>query len=370
MSTTRNPFFSYFDDLRRISTTITLLVISTVIISVYIIWIVKLSLIIKNRKRKLKRIQSNICNKLEEEEEQKWSIYNENTFIVKETCLLVISIAEVSFIILHSIVHMYENCVTFLIQFYNVTIEPEFACLRGTTYYIIYTQQIAMLLDGISQITLHITILLVCALMEYLRIRYLVRKVNKQIRLIVYGAISSLLILSLHTRYTYFFKVLVYVIYIADWFLLVRFGRRLSLVLIGRIREFQQCFGKGRRYQREYNNYLSFRVFHFIFHSGLFITFCGQFVTDIIHIKDHYVYPCKNIEIRFPSNVDSDLNVVIDISQFLSVIGAVITFMPILLCSICLGLRILVGIFRKNRNFHDEKIKPLIDRYHKGLFNN
>ena len=369
MSTTGNLFLSYFDHPHRILNSIIILLIYTVVTTLYVVWIVKLSLIIKNRRRRLKQIQTIVCTNFEEEEVQKWNLYNENTFIVKETCLLVISIAEVGFIILISILHVYESLETYLIQFNNVTVEPEFACLRGRRSYILYTQRITMLLKGISEIILHSTILLICSLMDYLKNRYLIRKMNRHIRLIVYGAISSLLILSVHTPYTYFFELLVYVIYMVDWFLLVRFGRRLSLVLIGRIREIQQCFGGGERYQIEYNKYLTFRVFHLLFHSGLFIIFCGQFLAAIIHVKDRYVYPCTDLKINLASSVNTNLGKLIFISKFLSEIGVMITFMPILLFSICLSLRTLVGIFKKKKNFHDEKIKPLIERYHESLVN-
>ena len=88
---------------------------------------------------------------------------------------------------------------------------------------------------GIQSLLLHCNILLVAVLIRYLTGRYLLRETNKQLSLIGYGVIASLIIMLFYNKYTYHCTIIVDLIILVDWFILIRSGRKLSLVLIGRV---------------------------------------------------------------------------------------------------------------------------------------
>ena len=219
------------------------LIIVVIALVIYISCIVTLSVRVKNRRRKLKQLKFNVRLTFEEEEKLKWEVYNENTFLVKEIYLLAICICEISYITLSfvfSTIHVLLERITLISNIGEVgliqQVPNEIRC-RYYNFFILMTEK------GFLSVLLHCNILLVAVLMRYLTGRYLLRKTNKQLSLIGYGVVTSLMIMLFYNKYTYHFRIIDEFIFLVDWFILVRYGRKLSLVLIGRVREIQQCYG-------------------------------------------------------------------------------------------------------------------------------
>ena len=242
--------------IRAILHTFILPIICVSVLVIYISCIITLSVRIKNRRRKLKQLNFNVRLSFEREEKLKWEVYNENTFLVKEIFLIAICISEFCCITMTNMFYLrlvLERISLIsnvggegLIQKISGKIDPQYC-----NFFIVMTGK------GIKAVLLHCNLLIIHALMRYLTDRHLLRKANKQFSLVGYGVVASLIILLFFNKYTYNFRFIVYLIILIDWFILVRCGRKLSLVLIGRVREIQQCYGNGITYRNEYNNYLS-----------------------------------------------------------------------------------------------------------------
>ena len=336
-----------------------------VVIIVYPLWIIAMTVNIKKRVRKLRQLRANILVSREEEERQKWNLYNEETYLVKESYLLAICICEFSLVILALSVQMYVLLKRDLEEFHNTAVPPEYKCITNSVRIVLYEEPIVMLLEGSILIFLHTVILLVCSLIRYLIDRYLLRKTYNRLTIIVYGILSCVFIMIFFNKYTYYFRIFPSFVFVVDLFLLLRYRKKLSLVLIGRVREIQQCYGNNcRRYQYEYRNWISFRKLTFLFCLGMLIFYLSYLTNLVMHLFTRHIYPCNGdpfLEIALP--------ILYEFTYFFNLVGQIIIFGPCFVYTFYLIIRDCVTRFKKQPNFHDEKIKPLIDRYHKNIMN-
>ena len=230
-----------------------------------------------------------------------------------------------------------------------------------------YNFFIIMAGKGIRSVLLHCNLLIMYALIRYLTDRYLLRKANKQLSLVGYGVVASLIIVLFYNKYTYHFRVIVDLIFLIDWFILVRCGRKLSLVLIGRVREIQQCYGNGITYRNEYNNYLSFRVFNICICSGTLLLILGQLSRSVISMVFMKGFFCNihGISVHFhkTKSTEATFTLLQWIAKLIAPIGIIIFYAPAFVYLFSLMIRFCVARCKK-KNFHDEMIRPLIDRYH------
>ena len=244
--------------------------------------------------RKLRQLNANILeSRGEEEERQKWNLYNEKTHLVKESYLLAICACEFCFTILELSVQKYVIIKRHLESFQNTTVLSESIAIVS------YEDLIVMLLRGITWILPHIAILLVCSLMRYLIDRYLCRKTYNRRTILVYGVLSCVFIMLFFIKYTFYFRIFASFVFIFDLFLLLRYRKKLSLVLIGRVREIRQCYGNSRRYQYEYRKYISFRGFSFLFCLGMSVTFLAVLTRLIMNLLTRHMYPCNGVSLLF-----------------------------------------------------------------------
>ena len=171
--------------------------------------------------------------------------------------------------------------------------------------------------------------------------------------------------------YTYHFRIIVTFIFIVDIFLLLRYRKHLSLVLIGRVREIQQCYGNNWKYKYEYRKYVSFRGYSFLFYLGTVLSILGNMMRLIFELFTNYIFPCIGIHIDISNS--SFLSVVFYIvrrfSEVTSLIGQIIIFTPCFIYTFYLLVSGCVKRFKKQPNFHDENIRPLIERYHDDIVN-
>ena len=314
-------------------------IILVIVLVLYIASIVTLSVRIKNRRRKLKQLKNLITSRMsfEKEEKLKWEMYNENTFLVKEIYLLAISICEISYILLPSV----TNSIPILLEKISLItsvgdvgviqkIPNEIRC-RYYNFFIVMTEK------GIQSLLLHCNILLVAVLIRYLTGRYLLRETNKQLSLIGYGVIASLIIMLFYNKYTYHCTIIVDLIILVDWFILIRSGRKLSLVLIGRVREMQQCYGNGRIYQNEYNNYLAFRVFHICISSGIVLLNLGMFLRSATTMIFMSSFACniQGVVIHFhrTEGIEVTVRIIGIITKLITPVGFIVFFTPALVYS-------------------------------------
>ena len=345
-------------------------IILVIVLVLYIASIVTLSVRIKNRRRKLKQLKNLITSRMsfEKEEKLKWEMYNENTFLVKEIYLLAISICEISYILLPSVTNSIPTLLEKISLITSVgdvgviqKIPNEIRC-RYYNFFIVMTEK------GIQSLLLHCNILLVAVLIHYLTGRYLLRETNKQLSLIGYGVIASLIIMLFYNKYTYHCTIIVDLIILVDWFILIRSGRKLSLVLIGRVREMQQCYGNGRIYQNEYNNYLAFRVFHICISSGIVLLNLGMFLRSATTMIFMSSFACniQGVVIHFhrTEGIEVTVRIISIITKLITPVGCIVFFTPALVYSSAVITRFCVARCKKKKNFQNEVIRPLIDRYH------
>ena len=196
-----------FNDVRSYTGLVLAIVFYLTSIPIYTLWIIAIAIKIKNRLRKLRQLKANVLVSNEEEERQKWNLYNEETHLVKESYLLAICIFEFSFTIFEISVEKYASLKLDLERFHNTTLLPEYKCFEGHMQIISYEEPIVMLLRGLTWIFVHITILLVCSLMRYLIDRYLLRKHYNRITVIVYGLLSSVFIILFFNKYAFYFRI-------------------------------------------------------------------------------------------------------------------------------------------------------------------
>ena len=358
------------NSIQAITTSFILPIILVSVLVTYISCIVILCIKIKNRRQKLKQINFNVRLSFEREEKLKWEVYNENTFIVKEIYLIAICISECCYItmtnafypslILERITLISKVGVEGVIQ----QIPEEISCQY-------YNFIIIMTGKGIQSLVLHWNFLIIHALMRYLTDRYLLRKRNKQFPLVGYGVVASLIIILFYNKYTYHFRIIVDLIFLIDWFILVRCGRKLSLVLIGRVREIQQCYGNGITYRNEYNNYLSFRVFNIFFCSGTLLLILGMLSRSAIGMVFTEGFFCNiqviSVHLHKIQSIEVTFTILQWITKLITPIGIIIFYAPAFVYIFSLMIRFCVARCRKQKNFHDDMIRPLIDRYHDRL---
>ena len=196
-----------------------------VVIIVYPLWIIAMTVNIKKRVRKLRQLKANILVSREEEERQKWNLYNEETYLVKESYLLAICICEFSLVILALSVQMYVLLKRDLEEFHNTAVPPEYKCITNSVRIVLYEEPIVMLLEGSILIFLHTVILLVCSLIRYLIDRYLLRKTYNRLTIIVYGILSCVFIMIFFNKYTYYFRIFPSFVFVVDLFLLLRYRK-------------------------------------------------------------------------------------------------------------------------------------------------
>ena len=337
---------------------------------IYVSCIVTLSVRIKNRRRKLKQLNFNVRLTFEREEKLKWEVYNVNTFIIKEIYLIAICICEFCYLTMTNL--SYSLLVLQRISFISDVGEegviqriPEEIRCQYYNFFIIMTGK------ALQSVLLHWNFLIMYALMRYLTDRYLLRKTNKQFSLVGYGVVASLIIVLFYNKYTYHFGIIVDLIFLIDWFILLRCGRKLSLVLIGRVREIQQCYGNGITYRNEYNNYLSFRVFHICICSGTLLLILGLLSRSLITMVFMEGFACnvQGISIHFhkTQSIEVTIRILQWVTKTINPIGIIIFYAPAFVYIISLMIRFCVARCKNKRNFHDEMIRPLIDRYHDRL---
>ena len=344
------------------------IVLFILIIIVYTFWILVITINIKNRVRKLRQLKANILVSREEEERQRLNLYNEETHIVKESYLLTTCICEFCFAIVGLAMPTYALLKRHWGAFHNIS---EYCILRSTT--VSDEELIVMLLRGVTWVFLHIVILLVCSLMRYLIDRYLFYKTYNRLTILGYGVLSCVFIMLFFNKYTYYYRILASFVFVFDLFLFLRYRTKLSLVLIGRVREIQQCYGNCRRYQLEYGKYVSFRGFSFLFCLGMLITFLADWTRLVMSLVTNPIYPCKgSVHLNMSHSLGKDYPKLLEtiIHYFLNVIyvgGQILIFAP---CYIYTFYRIIcscVTRFKKQPSFHDEIITPLIERYHRNI---
>ena len=361
---------SEFKDVRSYTKLILFVLLYVTLIIVYTLWIIAIPLKIKTRMRKCKQLKENLLASREEEERQKWDLYNEKTHIVKESYLLAICICEFCFTLLELSVQRYVILQYHLDKFHNTTL-PEYTCFLGELTIISYEEPIVILLRVFPWIFIHIILLLVCSLMRYLIDIYLFRKTYNRLTIIVYGVLSSVFIMLFFNDYTFHFRIIATLIFIVDLFLLLRYRKHLSLVLIGRVREIQQCYGNNWKYKYEYRKYVSFRGYSFLFYLGTVLSILGNMMRLIFELFTNYIFPCIGIHIDISNS--SFLSVVFNVlhhfSDVPSVIGQVIIFTPCFIYTFYLLVSGCVKRFTKQPSFHDEIIRPLIERYHDEIVN-
>ena len=340
------------------------------VLIIYISCIVTLSARIKNRRRKLKQLKFNVKLTFEEEEKLKWEVYNENTFLAKEIYLLAICISELSLIgtcLIYNGLYLLVEIVEMGNKSGHFEMFPHFTTEIKCRF---YENPIPMLIEGFLTVLLHSNLILMCALMRYLTNRYLLRKTNKQSALLSYGLVSSLIILVFYNKYTQTFQGIAYLTFLVDWFILVRYGRNLSLVLIGRVREIQQCYGNGIMYRQEYHKYRSFRIFYFIFCLGILVIVLGVLSHSAVRVVLPYKSFCDNPGIKIRINLTHTEHVVLTrisfIEKVIASFGLFLMFTPALVYSFGVIIRFCTERCKK-KNFHDEMIRPLIDRYHSDI---
>ena len=343
-------------------------ILCVIVFVAYLSCIVGMSVRIKNRRRKLKQLKcSNVRLTFEEEEKLKWDVYNENTFLVKEIYLILICVCEVSYITLPLVFNSIPILLEKITFISNVGKVGVFQRIPGEIRCKYYNYSIIMIEKGFFSVLLHWNILLVPALMRYLTSRYLLRKSSKQLSLISYGVVTSLIIVLFYNKYAYHFRIILHIITLVDWIILVRCGRKLSLVLIGRVREIQQCYGNGIMYRNQYNNYLSFRVFHFIICSGILLVLLGTFSSSATSMQfmDDYVCGIQGFSIHFHKiqEIELALKIIRRISKLIIPIGIIVFYTPAFVYLFSVIIRFCAARCKK-RNFQDELIRPLIDRYH------
>ena len=333
--------------------------------------VVILSVRIKNRRRKLKQLKcSNVTLTFEEEEKLKWDVYNENTFLVKEIYLLLISISEISLIGTYVTYRGLYILMERVADVNNSGIFELFPHIPKDIKCRFYENPIPIIIEGFLSVLLHINILLLCALTRYLTNRYLLRKTNRQLPLLSYGLVSSLIILLFYNKYTQSLQCIAYLSFLVDWFILVRCGRKLSLVLIGRVRELQQCYGNGIMYRQEYQKYRSFKTFNFLFCLGLLIVALGAIshsATEVVLTHKSY---CNSTGIEIRIDLTHTERVILMgilyIEKIIASIGLFVMFTPALVYSFGVIIRFCTERCKK-KNFHDEMIRPLIDRYQSDI---
>ena len=339
-------------------------IIGVVVLVIYILCIVTLSVRIKNRRRKLKQLNFNVRMTFEKEEKLKWEVYNENTYLVKEIYLIAICICEISYITLPNVFYSILRLLDRITLISKVGAVGVIQHIPGEINHQYKNLFIAMTVKGSISILVHCNFLLIHALMRYLTDRYLLRKANRQFSLVAYGVVASLIIVLFYNKYTRRFGIIVELIFLVDWFILVRYGRKLSLVLIGRVREIQQCYGNGITYQNEYNNYLSFRVFHRLICSGTLLLILGMiFRSAITTVFIDGFCNIQGVSIHFHQTEVIE-KIVNWITEFMTSIGLIVFYAPAFIYLFSVMIRFCVARCKKKKNFHDEMIRPLIDRYH------
>ena len=307
----------------------------------------------------------------EKEETLKWEVYNENTFLVKEIYLIAICISEISYIgiylIFRGLYVILEKVATAGISgiFKSLHLSTEVKCR-------FHENPIPILINGFLSVLIHSHILLLCALTRYLTNRYLLRKTNKQLSLLSYGLVSSLIILLFYNKYTQSLQGIAYLFFLVDWFILVRYGRKLSLVLIGRVREIQQCYGNGIMYRQEYQKYRFFRIFNFIFCLGILVAVLGVLshsAATAVFTTTYKSY-CNITGIEIQTHLTHTEQVVLMgisfIEKIIASFGLFLIFTPAFVYSFGVLIRFCTERCKK-KNFHDEMIRPLIDRYQSNI---
>ena len=361
-----------FKDFGSYAELVSCILLSVVLIVVYTLWIIVITLKIRKRVRKLRQLKANILESREEEERQKWNLYNEKTHLVKESYLLAICACEFCLTILWLSVQTYAILKRHLEKFQNTIVLSENLYITDNMAITSYEEPIVMLLRGIIWILLHIIVLQICSLMRYLIDRYLCRKTYNRRTILVYGVLSCVFIMLFFIKYTFFFRIFAFFALIFDLFLLLRYRTKLSLVLIGRVREIRQCYGNGRRYQYEYKKYISFRGFSFLFCLGMLITFLAVLTRLIMDLLTHHMYPCNGVSLLdFHKNNSwhTIFHILHRYIDLFSLFGPIIFFAPCVIYTLFLIISHCVTKFKKQPSFHDEIIKPLIDRYHNDIMN-
>ena len=359
-----------FQDFKSYVNLVFFTLVYVTLIAIYALWMIVILLKIKRRMRKRRQVNANVLVSREEEERQKLNLYNEDTHIVKESYLLAICICEFCFTLLELSVQRYVILKRHLEKFHNTTLPPEYSCFHGELTIISYEEPIVMLLRGVTWISIHIPLLLLCSLMRYLIDRYLFRKTYNRLTIIVYGVLSSVFIMLFFNDYTLYFRIIAAFIFIVDLFLFLHYRRRLSLVLIGRVREIQQCYGKNRMYKYEYRKYVSFRGFSFLFCLGMMVSSIGIFICLIAELFSNDLYPCYSFDLdRNNPYLKGILHMLHYYADTFLLVGQIIIFAPCLIYTFCLIISGCVSRFKRKQSFHDEIIRPLIERYHNNIMN-
>ena len=114
-----NDFISYVDVIFYTFVYVTLMI-------VYSLWMFAMAIKIKKRRRNIRQLKANVLTSGEEEERQKWNLYNEKTHLVKESYLLAICTCEFCFTFLESSVQIYVTLRMHLKNFLKLICPPEY----------------------------------------------------------------------------------------------------------------------------------------------------------------------------------------------------------------------------------------------------
>lgn len=261
--------------------------------------------------------------------------YNRKTLIVRDSFFFFICITELCFLVLVFVSKFYR---THPIEYKNIT-------KLGNCPEDLYTVRhnispAKRILVGLSDVFAIFVCSLIALLTNFLRNRMLNRTVkNNFYKFFLLFGFQSFIILVFCNKYTYFFNFSPHIFLLLNLLLLVSEGRKLSLVLIGRVRELRQSFGECKMYKNEFTKYRQFRIFYFNLCVSFFIGYTGYalrfllkqvtFATNIL--KPNYqcflgIYP--NIHLKL---IQKEAYVYIAVYQFsglLELIGLVLLIIP------------------------------------------
>ena len=293
------------------------------------------NIVIRNRQLK-KWYKRNYLNEIEHELKR----YNYKTLLVRDCFFQSICFVEICILIL-GIAKNYFSILDYNGYLQNVTTESTNCSKEGS--HLLYASERSLFhyVRGIDAVLVLILANQIIILSNFLRNRMLNRSVkNATLKYLLFLIFQAFIVIIFCNKYTYFFNFSPQFFFLLNLFLLVSEGRKLSSVILGRVRELHQSFGNCTKYKIELRKYKQFKILHFNLCISFFICFIGyllRFVLNqvtlitIILDKNHQCYPLSNypdIQLRVFSEAAYAYSAVNYLSSILELSGFAMLIIP------------------------------------------
>ena len=303
--------------------------------------------------------------------EDKMKRYNYKTLLIRDYFFQSICLNEVGIVILE-VVKRYFSISDYERYLKNVTTVNYNCSQEGLNLLYSSEASVANYIHGIDGVLVLILVNQIIILTIFLRNRMLNQPAKNGTFKYVFALIlQSSIVILLSNKYTYFFNFSPQFFFLLNLFLLVSEGRKLSSVILGRVRELHQSFGNCTKYKIELRKYKQFKILHFNLCISFLICYIGnllRFVLNqvtlitIILDKNHQCYPLGNypdIQLRVFSEAAYAYSAVNYLSSILELIGTATLIIPSYIYMFqCLSEK----CKRRNKvyRFGPELIKPLL----------